>query len=1171
MLFTVTAGNREVVPGRILLKVRPGVGREAFRTELQNYHAVEESEISGAAVKILRVPEQKWARVLEILSKHPMVEFAEPDHLLPPEITPNDTYYNLQWQLPKIAAPAAWDVTRGSSNIVIAIIDTGVEGGHADLVNQLVPGWNFYDGNSDTTDVYGHGTAVAGTAAASSNDGQGVAGVAWNCKIMPLRVTDTSGLAFESTIASALTWAADHGARVANISFRASNSSSVRSAAQYFQNKGGVVTVSAGNDGIFDTAGDNPYVLTISATDSNDQIASWSNTGNNVDLAAPGQDIVTTYEGGWYGYWSGTSFSAPIVAGAAALVLSINPGLSGVEAANVLKQSADDLGVAGYDTTYGWGRLNVSKAVNLAFSKTTNTAPTISSIADQVINEDASPSAIAFTIGDAETAPSNLSVSASSSNPALVPNSAIVFGGTGTSRTVQITPAANQFGTATISITVSDGALSKSISFLLTVNSVNDAPTISTIPSQQVITGQTLGPIPFSISDVETAAASLTLTVGTSNPNLVPLSNIVLGGTGTDRTIRLSSVSGLAGTALITLTVSDGTLLTAISFSLTVLANPTLPAALTDAGGVIIRIDSTTQGNWQGAYGNEGQILAGDFATLPGYATVNLNGNTESVWNANSIAAAALQRVGLPGRVAACWSASTSLDIKFSFLDTNYHRLTFYFLDYDAAGRQQTINIFDSNTGALLQSRNVSGFQQGVYHSYDLKGNVTMKVRGVVGTPVLSGIFFGSLKDARTVAPVLTPATGSTLTAGQAISMTSATYGATIRYTVDGSTPTGNSTLYIGPITLNSSATVKAIATRSGLLDSFVAGASYSVPSPLPPSTLKGAPASMTQINLTWTDDSTNETGFKLFRKNTANGTYSLIAALPADSTSYTDSGLNSGSGYFYALSSYNSFGDSPISETTANTLAQPAGVIIRIDSTTQGNWQGSYGNEGQMIVGDSSAIPPYATVTPLTSTDLVWDANSAASAALQRAGTAGRVAACWTASTSLDIKFSFTDPNYHRVTFYFLDYDASGRQQTINFFDSNSGALLSSRNVSSFQQGIYHTYDLKGNVTMKVRGVVGTPVVSGIFFGSLKDAQVWAPVMTPGSGSVLAGGQAISMTSATYGATIRYTTDGTTPNANSLLYSGPIPLSSNTTIKAAAVRYGLVDSFVTTASYSVL
>src|SRR6185436_16689991 len=150
----------------------------------------------------------------------------------------------------------------------------------------------------------------------------------------------------------------------------------------------------------------------------------------------------------------------------------------------------------------------------------------------QTINEDGTTGALTFTVGDGETAAGSLTVSGSSSNPALVPLSGIVFGGSGANRTVTVTPLANQFGTATITINVNDGQLNASDTFLLTVNAVNDTPTISNIADQSTSVGVAIGPINFAVADVETTAASLTLTGSSSNPSLVPDGNITFGGSG---------------------------------------------------------------------------------------------------------------------------------------------------------------------------------------------------------------------------------------------------------------------------------------------------------------------------------------------------------------------------------------------------------------------------------------------------------------------------------------------------------------------------------------------------------------------------------------------------------------------------------------------------------------
>jgi len=398
----------EFIRGRILVQFRAETLAMAAPDMIAEAGARDTGTLPGTGVHVIELQtgadEEALVRALQ---SRPEVEFAELDEIVPPaDLIPNDPWYaNWEWHLRKIQAPTAWPTTEGSSNVVIAILDTGVDGTHEDLASKLVPGWNVYDNNSDTRDVNGHGTLVAGTAAASSNNAVGVASVAWGCRVMPVRISDISGYGYFSTMASGLTWAADHGARVANLSYRASTSSTVASAAQYFQSKGGVVTVAAGNEGTFEPSLDNPYLLTVSGTDSNDLLYAWSNTGNNMDVAAPGSAF-TTVNGGGYSAASGTSIAAPIVAGVAALILSANPNLTGDETQTILKQSADDLGPAGWDTSYGWGRVNAARAVAMASGGSVdNTPPTVSLVSP------ASGASVSGTVSVQVTASDNVSVS----------------------------------------------------------------------------------------------------------------------------------------------------------------------------------------------------------------------------------------------------------------------------------------------------------------------------------------------------------------------------------------------------------------------------------------------------------------------------------------------------------------------------------------------------------------------------------------------------------------------------------------------------------------------------------------------------------------------------------------------------------------------------------------
>jgi subtilisin family serine protease len=360
------SNHAEFVEGRILAKFRSS-GRAS--EVAGQFGAAVEKELGPTGVLVLQLPNAASAEAVALaMSHHPDVEFAEVDSFVPPTLIPNDPLFPSQWHLSKISSPAAWDQSTGYSGLIVAVLDTGVDGTHPDLVSEMVAGWNMYDNNSNTADVYGHGTNVAGTIAAAADNANGVAGVIWNARIMPIRISDLTGYALYSTAAQGLTWAADHGARIANISFEMSTSSAVMSAAQYFQNHGGVVTIAAGNAGTLLSSADSPYVLTVSASDSQDLLASWSNRGSIIDVAAPGVGIYTTMRGGGYGSVSGTSFAAPVTAGVAALVLSANPNLTGAQALNIVKASADDLGAAGWDALYGTGRVNAASAVALALN-----------------------------------------------------------------------------------------------------------------------------------------------------------------------------------------------------------------------------------------------------------------------------------------------------------------------------------------------------------------------------------------------------------------------------------------------------------------------------------------------------------------------------------------------------------------------------------------------------------------------------------------------------------------------------------------------------------------------------------------------------------------------------------------------------------------------------------
>jgi len=374
------AGQR-IVKSRILVKPNAGLSGAELDKILKLHGARRTRHLEKLDVHVVELPATaNEMAVVKALRSNPHIKFAEPDGVVEANLYVNDPYFGNQWHLPKIGAPIAWDARTGSG-VTIAILDSGIDEAHPDLAAQLVAGWNTFDNNNNLADVSGHGTKTAGAAAAAGNNTVGVSGVSFGSRIMPIRITDASGYAYYSTIASGITWAADHGARVANISYAPiSGSATVLSAAQYMRSKGGVVVNSAGNTGAL---GSNPKtdLMTIAgATDSSNNVASFSTYGDFVSVAAPGVSIYSTTAGGGYGAVSGTSFASPVTAGVYALMISANASLQPAQLDSILFSTASDIGTAGKDQKSGWGVVNAGAAVTKARQTTAidGVAPSIS-------------------------------------------------------------------------------------------------------------------------------------------------------------------------------------------------------------------------------------------------------------------------------------------------------------------------------------------------------------------------------------------------------------------------------------------------------------------------------------------------------------------------------------------------------------------------------------------------------------------------------------------------------------------------------------------------------------------------------------------------------------------------------------------------------------------------
>ncbi len=368
------------VPGEILVKFNPVVGQLGAQRALEARSLRVSGDIRSIGVLKVAVESGQELETIAALRQNPNVLYAEPNYIAYAlDTIPNDPGYGSQWGLPKIKAPAAWDITTGDSDVIIAVVDTGIDLSHPDLscLDKLTSGWDFVNNDASPDDDYGHGSHVAGIAAACTNNSIGVAGVAWRSRLMPVKVLNGSGAGSYEDVAIGITYAVDHGADIVNLSLGGiDESSALADAVQYAYDHGVLVVVAAGNCAQYYSGSPcygliNPIIypaaypttLAVAATDSSDNWANFSEHHSYVDVAAPGVSIYSTWKNNGYAWLQGTSMATPYVAGLAALVWSLDPSLTRDQVQNIIQSTADDLGAPGKDDYFGYGRIDAGHAL----------------------------------------------------------------------------------------------------------------------------------------------------------------------------------------------------------------------------------------------------------------------------------------------------------------------------------------------------------------------------------------------------------------------------------------------------------------------------------------------------------------------------------------------------------------------------------------------------------------------------------------------------------------------------------------------------------------------------------------------------------------------------------------------------------------------------------------
>ena len=347
---------------RIIVAFRTGTRRHTIDAVFERAGVKQERKLTKVGFYVVTVPDGKQDQALASLRHEPSVVNVEREQLLDGlDTTPNDPAWPDQWGLRTAGFPKAWDITHGSSKVIVAVLDTGVDGSHPDLKGAMVPGRDIVHRDDDPADDNGHGTAVAGIIAARGNNRIGLAGACWSCLVMPVKVLGKDGTGTTSDVSAGIIWAADHGARVINLSLGAPGTTDAMSEAiAYASSKDVVVVASAGNSGsatpFYPAAAGS--VISVAATNQADKLYSWSNRGAWVLVAAPGCNDAP-WPGGGYVSFCGTSAAAPLVAGLAALIRSAKPTATAAETVDAVTKAVDKI-----STDVRGGRVNAGVALS---------------------------------------------------------------------------------------------------------------------------------------------------------------------------------------------------------------------------------------------------------------------------------------------------------------------------------------------------------------------------------------------------------------------------------------------------------------------------------------------------------------------------------------------------------------------------------------------------------------------------------------------------------------------------------------------------------------------------------------------------------------------------------------------------------------------------------------
>jgi len=360
--------GEEVVTNQVLVKFKPIATEEIFKIHQQNKAKVIKE------IKVLRIyqveisTETTLEETIKKYKENPNVIYAEPNFVGKTFATiPNDLHFNKQWAVKKTELDKAWDLGKGGPEIVVAVLDSGVDLNHPDLKENLIPGYDFINDDPEPMDDNGHGTLVAGVIAAKGENGEGIAGVSWYSKIMPIKVVDSQGSGHYFNLAQGIIYAVENGAKIVNLSVGGyTYSEALKEIVDYALSQGCIIVAGVGDDNfnipVFPAA--YPGVIGVGATGEKDEVSTDSNYGGFLDLYAPGKEIYSTLPGSQYGYGSGSSLAAAYVSGLVALLISADQSLGRQRIEEILYATGDYIPDK-FKGNYGHGRTNAYRAMTV--------------------------------------------------------------------------------------------------------------------------------------------------------------------------------------------------------------------------------------------------------------------------------------------------------------------------------------------------------------------------------------------------------------------------------------------------------------------------------------------------------------------------------------------------------------------------------------------------------------------------------------------------------------------------------------------------------------------------------------------------------------------------------------------------------------------------------------